>query len=157
MVLIKAVFHINVRFARAGEAFIVLDARHARVSRFSKPAPPARAKRLQWEPAFKPITTCSETSLNNDVRDHGKGIQRFKGYIEIQLYIDAQFTSQPGGRVGCSHHVMTSSLYVPNCTGNGKMLSILAFIRQEEDNPKIPWMPEVVPRSQKYDIILSRL
>jgi hypothetical protein len=74
MVLIKAVFHINVRFAHAGEAFVVLDARHARVSRFSKPAPPARAKRLQWEPAFKPITTCSETSLNNDVRDHGKGI-----------------------------------------------------------------------------------
>jgi hypothetical protein len=32
---------------------IVFDARHARVSRFSKPAPPARAKRLQWKPAFK--------------------------------------------------------------------------------------------------------
>jgi hypothetical protein len=29
---------INVRFARAGEAFIVFEARHARVSRFSKPA-----------------------------------------------------------------------------------------------------------------------
>ena len=40
-------FSINVRFARAGEAFIVMDSRHARVSRFSKPAPPARAKRLQ--------------------------------------------------------------------------------------------------------------
>jgi hypothetical protein len=40
---------INVRFARACEAFIVFD---ARVSRFSKPAPPARAKRLQWKPAF---------------------------------------------------------------------------------------------------------
>ncbi len=38
-------FPINVRFARAGEAFIVMDSRHARVSRFSKPAPPARAKR----------------------------------------------------------------------------------------------------------------
>ena len=45
-------FTINVHFARAGEAFIVFDARHARVSRFSKPAPPARAKRLQWKPAF---------------------------------------------------------------------------------------------------------
>jgi hypothetical protein len=43
---------INVRFARAGEAFIVFDARHARMSRFSKPAPPARAKRLQWKPAL---------------------------------------------------------------------------------------------------------
>jgi hypothetical protein len=41
-----------VRFARAGEAFIVFDARHARVSRFSEPAPPARAKRLQWKSAF---------------------------------------------------------------------------------------------------------
>jgi hypothetical protein len=49
---LKAVF-INVRFARAGEAFIVFGAGHARVSRFSKPAPPARAKRLQWKPAFK--------------------------------------------------------------------------------------------------------
>jgi hypothetical protein len=29
------------RFARAGGAFIVFEARHARVSRFSKPAPPA--------------------------------------------------------------------------------------------------------------------
>jgi hypothetical protein len=47
-------FAINVRFARAGEAFIVFDARHARVSRFSKPVPPARAKRLQWKPALKP-------------------------------------------------------------------------------------------------------
>jgi hypothetical protein len=46
------VFAINVRFARAGEAFIVFDARHARVSRFSKPAPPARAKRLQWKMAL---------------------------------------------------------------------------------------------------------
>ena len=45
-------FAIIVRFARAGEAFIVFDARHARVSRFSKPAPPARAKRLQWKPAL---------------------------------------------------------------------------------------------------------
>jgi hypothetical protein len=45
-------FSINVRFARAGEAFIVFDTRHARVSRFSKPAPPARAKRLQWKIAF---------------------------------------------------------------------------------------------------------
>ena len=35
-------FSINVRFACAGEAFIVMDSRHARVSRFSKPAPPAR-------------------------------------------------------------------------------------------------------------------
>ena len=43
-------FSIYVRFARAGEAFIVFDARHARVSRFSKPA---RAKRLQWKPAFR--------------------------------------------------------------------------------------------------------
>jgi hypothetical protein len=42
-------FTINVRFARAGEAFIVFEARHARVSRFSKPAP----KRLQWKIAFK--------------------------------------------------------------------------------------------------------
>jgi hypothetical protein len=42
----KAVF-INVRSARGGEAFIVFDARHARVTRFSKPAPPARAKRLR--------------------------------------------------------------------------------------------------------------
>jgi hypothetical protein len=31
---IKAVFPINVRFASAGEAFIVFDDRHARVSRF---------------------------------------------------------------------------------------------------------------------------
>ena len=43
---------INVRSARAGKAFIVFDARHARVSRFSKPAPPARAKRPQWKPAL---------------------------------------------------------------------------------------------------------
>jgi hypothetical protein len=48
-------FSINVHFARAGEAFIVFDARHARVSRFSKPAPPARAKRLQWKLAFTSI------------------------------------------------------------------------------------------------------
>jgi hypothetical protein len=34
---LKAVF-INVRFARAGEAFIVFGAGHARVSIFSKPA-----------------------------------------------------------------------------------------------------------------------
>jgi hypothetical protein len=46
-------FSINVRFARAGEAFIVFDAGHARVSRFSKPAPPAREKRLQWKIAFR--------------------------------------------------------------------------------------------------------
>jgi hypothetical protein len=43
-------FSINVRFARAGEAFIVFDARHARVSVFSKPvrsAPsPARAQMI---------------------------------------------------------------------------------------------------------------
>jgi hypothetical protein len=38
--LVLRPFSINVRFARAGEAFIVFDARHARVSRFSKPAPP---------------------------------------------------------------------------------------------------------------------
>ena len=43
---------INVHFACTGEALIVVDARHARVSRFSKPAPPARAKRLQWKIAF---------------------------------------------------------------------------------------------------------
>ena len=49
---LKAVF-INVRFARAGEAFIVLDTRHARVSRFSKSGPPGRAKRLQWKIALK--------------------------------------------------------------------------------------------------------
>ena len=30
-------FSINVRFARADEAFIAMDSRHARVSRFSKP------------------------------------------------------------------------------------------------------------------------
>jgi hypothetical protein len=46
-------FSINVRFARAGEAFIVLDTRQARVSRFSKSAPPARAKRLQWKIALR--------------------------------------------------------------------------------------------------------
>ena len=51
---LKAV-SINVRFVRAGEALIVFDARHARVSRFSKLAPPARAKRLQWKPALKPL------------------------------------------------------------------------------------------------------
>ena len=33
--------------------FIVMHSRRARVSRFSKPAPPARAKRLQWKTAFK--------------------------------------------------------------------------------------------------------
>jgi hypothetical protein len=49
---IKAV-SINVCFAHAGEASIVFYPRHARVSRVSKPAPPARAKRLQWKPAFK--------------------------------------------------------------------------------------------------------
>ena len=46
-------FPINVRFARAGEAFILFEARHARVSRFSKPTQPARAKRLQWIIAFR--------------------------------------------------------------------------------------------------------
>jgi hypothetical protein len=49
---LKAV-SIDVRFARAGEAFIVFDGRHARESRFSKPAPPARAKRLQWKSTFR--------------------------------------------------------------------------------------------------------
>jgi hypothetical protein len=44
------------RFARAGGAFIVFEARHARVSRFSKPAPPARAKRLQWKIAFTQLS-----------------------------------------------------------------------------------------------------
>ncbi len=29
-----------------------MDSRHARVSRFSKPTPPARAKRLQWKTAL---------------------------------------------------------------------------------------------------------
>ena len=40
MCFLKAIFHYS-RFARAGGAFIVFEARHARVSRFSKPAPPA--------------------------------------------------------------------------------------------------------------------
>jgi hypothetical protein len=44
---LKAV-SINVRFTRAGEAFIVFDARHDRVSRFSKLDPPVTAKRLQF-------------------------------------------------------------------------------------------------------------
>ena len=50
-------FSINVRFARAGGTFIVMDSRHARVSRFSKPAPPARAKLLQWKTAFIEVRT----------------------------------------------------------------------------------------------------
>ncbi len=37
-------------------SFIVMDSRHARVSRFSKPAPHARAKRLQWKTALRAAT-----------------------------------------------------------------------------------------------------
>ena len=58
---LKAV-SINVRFARAGEAFIVFDTRHARVSRFSKPTPPVRAKRLQWKIALKQALDLFQTS-----------------------------------------------------------------------------------------------
>jgi hypothetical protein len=59
-------FAINVRFARAGEAFIVFEARHARVSRFSKPAPPARAKRLQWKNAFRRTTKLLQLATKSD-------------------------------------------------------------------------------------------
>jgi hypothetical protein len=59
-------FAINVRFASAGEAFIVFDARHARVNIFSKLAPPVRAVRLQWKPDFS-STLIYRRSGNNAV------------------------------------------------------------------------------------------
>jgi hypothetical protein len=47
-------------------ANIVFEARHARVSRFSKPAPPARAKRLQWKIAFRRTTKLLQLATKSD-------------------------------------------------------------------------------------------
>ena len=61
----KAIFHCG-RFARAGGACIVFETRHARLSRFSKVAPPARAKRPQWKIAFS-LTTATTTTLGSSL------------------------------------------------------------------------------------------
>ena len=50
-IFLKAIFYCG-RFARAGGAYIVFETRHVRLSRFSKVAPPARAKRAQWKIAL---------------------------------------------------------------------------------------------------------
>ena len=61
-------FSINVRFARAGEAFIVFDDRHARVSKFSKPATARAGKATAMEPALKQTRPHARRRLEYDVR-----------------------------------------------------------------------------------------